>query len=96
MLPRTFSKIRCSEVASEAEQTLDALLCKPCRSSHSSYMVCRVVHLPVIFGCLCMHLLSQLTSNFNERRYYSGGVTDGEIVQIISSLFDSCIFRKIL
>ena len=32
MLPRTFSKIRCSEVASEAEQTLDALLCKPCRA----------------------------------------------------------------
>ena len=52
-------------------------------------------------------MLSQLTSNFNVRRYYSwensigGGVTDGEIVQIIdyqaylTAMFP-CVFRKIL
>ena len=70
MLPRTFSKIRCSEVASEAEATsaTTALLLRQ-KQSCSSYMVCRVVH-PII-GCPCMHLLSQLTLIFNERRYYS-------------------------
>jgi len=61
MLPRTFSKIRCSEVASEAEQILDALLCKPCRAI--------VATLDLIFGRLCMHLLSQLTSNWENSRW---------------------------
>ena len=67
-------------------------------------MVCRVLHL--IFGRLCMHSLSQLTLNFNERRYYSwensrwwGG--RWWIVQIIDyqaywTATFPCIFRKIL
>ena len=47
---------------------------KQSRSSSVHYMACRVLY--PIFECPCthlliMHLLSQLTSNFHERRYYS-------------------------
>ena len=57
--PRKFLEIRYSEVASEAilEQ----------KQSRSSYTARRVLH--PIFGCPCMHLLTQLTSNFHERRH---------------------------
>ena len=52
-------EIRCSEIASE--EILGQ------KQSRSSYMACGVLH--PIYGCPCMHLLSQLTSNFHERRY---------------------------
>ena len=61
--PRKFLEIRGSEIASEA-----ILGQKQSRSSSIRYMARRVLYL--IFGCPCMHLLSQLTSNFHERRYY--------------------------
>ena len=64
-------------------------------------MVCRVLHL--IFGRLCMHSLSQLTSNFNERRYYSwensrwwGGRWWNSADNRLSSLFDSYISMHFL
>ena len=47
--------IRCSEFAFEGQ-----------KQSCSSYMARGVLH--PIFGCPRMHLLSQLTSNFQERR----------------------------
>ena len=53
---RKFLEIRCSEIASEA------IL------GQKQSRVARGVLLP-IFGCPCMHLLGQLTSNFHERRY---------------------------
>ena len=56
---RKFLGIRYSEVASEA------ILGQ--KESRSSYTARGVLH--PIFGCPCMHLLSQLTSNFHERRY---------------------------
>ena len=59
MPPRKFLEIRCSEIASEA------ILGQ--KQSGSSYMARGAMH--PIFGCSCMHLLSQLTSNFHERRY---------------------------
>ena len=52
-------EIRCSEIASEA------ILGQ--KQSCSSYMARGVLH--PIFGCPHMHLLSQLTMNFQERRY---------------------------
>ena len=51
---------RCSEIASEA------ILGH--QQSGSNYMARGVLH--PIFGCPCMHLQSQLTWNFYERRYY--------------------------
>ena len=56
--PRKFLEIRCSEIASEA------ILGQ--KQSGSSYMARGAMH--PIFGCSCMHLLSQLTSNFHERK----------------------------
>ena len=58
-----FLEIRCSEIASEA-----ILGQKQHRSSSVRYMAHGVLY--PIFGCPCMHLLSQLTSSFHERRYY--------------------------
>ena len=58
MLPQDI--FRCSEISSEA------ILGQ--KQSCSSYMARRVLH--PIFSCLYMHLLSQLTSNLHERRYY--------------------------
>ena len=52
-------KFRCPEIASEA------ILGQ--KHSHTSYLARGVLH--PIFSCRCMHLLSQLTSNFHERRY---------------------------
>ena len=52
-------EIRCCEIASEA------ILGQ--KHSCSSYIARRVLH--PIFDCPCMHLLSQLTSNFHDRRY---------------------------
>ena len=57
--PRKFLEIRCSEIASEA------ILGQ--KQSRSSYTARGVLH--PIFGCPCVHLLSQLTSDFHERRY---------------------------
>ena len=57
--PRKILEIRCSEVASEANFGQ--------KQTRSSYMAHGVLH--PIFGCRCMHLLSQLTSTFQERRY---------------------------
>ena len=57
--PRKVLEIRCSEIASEVILGL--------KNSHSSYLAHRVLH--PIFGCPCMHLLSQLTSNFPDRKY---------------------------
>ena len=57
MLPQ---ETLCSEIAS-AEAILGQ------KQSPSSYMVRGASH--PIFGCPCMHLLSQLTLNFQERRY---------------------------
>ena len=54
-----FTEMRCSEIASEA------ILGQ--KQSRSSYMTHCILH--SIFGCPCIHLLSQLTSNFQERRY---------------------------
>ena len=53
-------EIRCSEIDSEAilEQ----------KQSRSSYMDRGIYCIP-IFGCSRMHLLSQLTFNFQEKRY---------------------------
>ena len=59
MLPHENFRMRCSEIASEA------ILGQ--KQSRSSYMARGVLH--QIFGCPRMHLLSQLTSNFQERRY---------------------------
>ena len=59
MLPRKFLEIRISEIASEA------ILGQ--KHSHTSDLTRGVLH--PIFSCGCMHLLSQLTSNFPERRY---------------------------
>ena len=55
-----FLEIRSSEIASEAilEQ----------KQSRSSYMAQRVLH--PIFSCPYMQWLSQLTSNWHERKYY--------------------------
>ena len=53
--------IRCSEIASEA-------ILEQKQSVVAKHMACGALH--PIFGCQCMHLLSQLTLNFNERRYY--------------------------
>ena len=52
-------KIRCSKIASEA------ILGQ--KQSRSSHIVRGVLH--SIIDCPCMHLLSQLISNFHERRY---------------------------
>ena len=61
MIPQgNFAKIRCFEIVSEAIFGQ--------KQSGSSYMGRRV--LLEIFGCPYMHLLSQLTSNLHERRYY--------------------------
>ena len=57
--PRKILEIRCSEIVSEA------ILGQ--KQSRSSYKAREVLH--PIFGCPRMHLLSQLTSNFQERRY---------------------------
>ena len=57
--PENVLEIRCSEIVFEV------ILGQ--KQSRSSYMVHRVFH--PIFGFPCMHLLSQLTSNFHERRY---------------------------
>ena len=54
MLPQ---EIRCSEITSEA-----------ILGHHNSYMARVILH--PILGCPCVHLLSQPTSNFHERRYY--------------------------
>ena len=59
MLPKEILEIRCSEIASEA------ILGQ--KHSHTSYLTRGVLH--PIFSCPYMHLLSQLTSNFPERRY---------------------------
>ena len=50
-------EIRCSEIVSEA------ILGQ--KQSCSTYMARGVLHL--IFGCSCMHLLTQLTSNCHDR-----------------------------
>ena len=55
--PRKVFEIRYSEIVSEA------ILGQ--KQSYSSYMVRWVLH--PLFGSPCMHLLSQLTSNFHER-----------------------------
>ena len=52
--PRKVLEIRCSEIDSEV------ILGQ--KHSHTSYLASRVLH-------PCMHLLSQLTSNFPDRRY---------------------------
>ena len=52
-------EIRCSGIASEA------ILGQ--KHSHTNYLAREVLH--PIFTCPRMHLLSQLTSNFFERRY---------------------------
>ena len=52
--PRKFLEIRCPEIVSEA------ILGQ--KHSHTSYLARGVLH-PII-SCPCMHLLSQLTSNF--------------------------------
>ena len=52
-------EIRCSEIASEVISGL--------KNSHTSCLACGVLH--PIFSCPCMHLLSQLTSNFPDRKY---------------------------
>ena len=74
ILPQDVFRMKCSEIASEV------ILGQ--RHSHSSYMACGVLH--PIFGCPCIHLLSQLILNFHERRYKvdrtAGGMTDSEIV----------------
>ena len=56
--PRKILEIRCSEIASEA------ILGQ--KRSRSNYMDRGVLH--PIFGWSRMYLLSQLTSNFQERR----------------------------
>ena len=56
---RKILEIRCSEVTSEANFGQ--------KQTRSSYMARGVLH--PIFGCRRMHLLSQLTSTFQERRY---------------------------
>ena len=58
-LPGKFLEIRWSEIASEA------ILGQ--KHSHTSYMARGVLH--PIFACPRMHLVSQLTSNFQERSY---------------------------
>ena len=58
--PRKFLEIRCSEIASEA------ILGR--KQSHCSYMAHGVLH--PTFDCPCGDSLSQLSSNFHERRYY--------------------------
>ena len=58
-IPRKFLEIRCSGIASEA------ILGQ--KYSHTSYLARGVLR--PIFTCPLMHLLSQLTSNFPERRY---------------------------
>ena len=59
MVPQEIFEIRCSEIASEA------ILGQ--KHSYNSYLARGVLHL--IFSSRCMRLLSQLTSNFHERRY---------------------------
>ena len=54
--------LRGSKIASEA-----ILGQKQSRSSRACYMARGVLY--PIFGCPCMHLLSQLTSNLHERKY---------------------------
>ena len=56
--PGNLLEIRCSEIASEVILGL--------KHSRTSYLACRVLH--PIFS-MYMHLLSQLTSNFPDRRY---------------------------
>ena len=64
MLPQEiFREIRCSEIACEA-----ILGQKQSRSSSVRYMARRILY--PVHGCPFMHLQSQLTSNFHERRYY--------------------------
>ena len=70
--PRKVLEIRCSELASEA------ILGQ--KQSRSSYMAQGVFH--PIFSCPCMHLLSQLSSNFHERRYYKVGRTAGGVTSL--------------
>ena len=53
------------EIFTRSEIASEAILGQ--KQSRSSYMVCRVLH--PIFGCPCMHLLSQLTSNLHKRRH---------------------------
>ena len=57
--PRKLLEIRCSEIASVA------ILGQ--KQGRSSYMAHGVLH--PIFGCPCMHLLSQLNLSFHERSY---------------------------
>ena len=57
--PRKFIEIRCSEINSEVILGM--------KNSYTSYLAHRVLH--SIFSCPCMHLLSQLTSNFPDRKY---------------------------
>ena len=59
MLPQEFLEIRCSEITSVVILGL--------KNSHTNYLAHRVLH--PIFSCPCMHLLSQLTSNFPDRKY---------------------------
>ena len=56
MLPQEILEIRCSEIASEANLGQ--------KQSRSSFMACGVLH--PIFDCPCVHLPSQLTSNFDK------------------------------
>ena len=79
MLPRKFLEIRCSEISSEA-----ILGQKQCRSSYMAREV-----LDEIFGCLCMHLLSQLTL-----RFPAGGVTS--LQGQVSSARTSDLFTHVL
>ena len=60
MLTQEIFEIRCSEIASEVVLGQ--------KQSRSSCMARGVLH--SIFGRPCMDLLSQLTWNFYERRYY--------------------------
>ena len=62
MLPQEILEIRSSEIASEA------ILGQKQSPSSYVYMARGVFH--PIFGFPCVHLLSQLTSNFHERRYW--------------------------
>jgi len=58
-IPGNFMGIRCSEIV---PQNIFGQ-----KQSHSGYMAFGVLY--PIFGCPYMYLLSQLTSNFHERKY---------------------------
>ena len=77
MLPQEILEIRRSEIASE---TIFGR-----KLSHGSYMARRVLY--PLFGCPCMHVLSQLTSNFYQTTNVgrtAGGVASLER-QLVSS-----------